>query len=158
MAPEPAVQLPSVAASHPMNSARLLFQLVSLESPAESDQGWDSIIHRAVMRRLMLALQYRDPALVRHSRQVAGLAVGVAEQLGWDGQQLHILEAASLLHDIGKIGIPDIILFKPGQLASEEVELMGLRYRITSDVLQGVTAIPPADLEGFENQWTLTWL
>jgi len=123
-----------------MNSARLLFQLVSLESPAESDQGWDSIIHRKVMRRLMLALQYRDPALVRHSRQVAGLAVGVAEQLGWDGQQLHILEAASLLHDIGKIGIPDIILFKPGQLASEEVELMGLRYRITSDVLQACRA------------------
>jgi diguanylate cyclase (GGDEF)-like protein len=140
MAPEPAVQLPSAAAAHPMNSARLLFQLVSLESPAESDQGWDSIIHRTVMRRLMLTLQYRDPDLVRHSRQVAGLAVGVAEQLGWGGQQLHVLEAASLLHDIGKIGIPDIILFKPGQLAPEEAELMGLLYRITSDVLQACKA------------------
>jgi len=140
MAPDPTVQRPSTAAAHPMNSARLLFQLISLESPDASSGGWDSIIHRTVMRRLMLALQYRDPDLVRHSRQVAGIAVSVAEQLGWEGQQLHSQEAASLLHDIGKIGIPDIILFKPGQLAPEEVELMGLLYRITSDVLQACRA------------------
>jgi diguanylate cyclase (GGDEF)-like protein len=140
MALDPTVQLPTNSTAHPMNSARLLFQLISLEPPDESAEGWDSIIHRTVMRRLMLALQYRDPDLVRHSRQVAGLAVSVAEQLGWEGQQLHILEAASLLHDIGKIGIPDIILFKPGQLAPEEAELMGLLYRITSDVLQACGA------------------
>lgn len=123
-----------------MNSSRLLYQLISLESPAESAQGWDRIIHRSVMRQLMLAMQYRDPALVRHSRQVATLAVEVAGQLGWEGEQLQILEAASLLHDLGKIGIPDIIMYKPGQLSPEETELMHLLYRITGDVLQACGA------------------
>jgi len=123
-----------------MNSSRLMQQLLSLKSPAESAQGWDSIIHRDVMKQLMLALQYRDPALVRHSRQVALLAVGVAEHLGWEGRQLQILEAACLLHDVGKIGIPDIVLYKPGPLAPEEAELMTLLYRITGDVLQACRA------------------
>ncbi|MFP6765216.1 MAG: diguanylate cyclase, partial [Planctomycetaceae bacterium] len=123
-----------------MNSSRLMQQLLSLKSPAETAQGWDSIIHREVMKQLMLALQYRDPTLVRHSRQVASLAVGVAEQLGWEGRQLQILEAACLLHDVGKIGIPDIVLYKPGPLAPEEAELMTLLYRITGDVLQACRA------------------
>lgn len=138
----PALQLPAApAATHPMNSSRLLWQLLSLESPDKSGQGWDAIIHRSVMRQLMLALQYRDPQLVRHSRQVATLAVSVAQhQLGWEGQELFLLEAACLLHDVGKIGIPDIILFKPGQLAPEEAELMSLLYRITGDILQACRA------------------
>lgn len=143
MSPDPSLQLPSPprsATTHPMNSSRLLHQLISLESPAESAQGWDRIIHRSVMRQLMLAMQYRDPALVRHSRQVATLAVEVAGQLGWEGEQLQILEAASLLHDLGKIGIPDIIMYKPGQLSPEETELMHLLYRITGDVLQACGA------------------
>ncbi|MGZ0168328.1 MAG: HD-GYP domain-containing protein, partial [Planctomycetales bacterium] len=88
----------------------------------------------------MLSLQYRDPGIVHHARRVAALSVGVAEQLGWDGRDLQVLDAASLLHDIGKVGIPDIILHKPGRLAPDEAELMGLLYRLAGDVLQACGA------------------
>jgi diguanylate cyclase (GGDEF)-like protein/PAS domain S-box-containing protein len=129
-----------VQATHPMNSSRLLLELMQLGGNRERSGGIDAVILRSAMRSLMLALQYRDPGIVHHSRRVAALSVGVAEQLGWDGRDLQILEAACLLHDIGKVGIPDIILHKPGRLAPDEAELMGLLYRLAGDVLQACGA------------------
>lgn len=129
-----------VQATHPMNSSRLLLELMQLGGNRERNGGVDSVILRSAMRSLMLALQYRDPAIVHHARRVAALSVGVAEQLGWEGRNLQILEAACLLHDIGKVGIPDIILHKPGRLAPDEAELMGLLYRLAGDVLQACGA------------------
>lgn len=129
-----------VQATHPMNSSRLLLELMQLGGDRTPTGGFDAVILRSAMRSLMLALQYRDPGIVHHSRRVAALSVGVAEQLGWDGRDLQILEAACLLHDIGKVGIPDIILHKPGRLAPDEAELMGLLYRLAGDVLQACGA------------------
>ncbi|NQV27061.1 MAG: diguanylate cyclase [Rhodopirellula sp.] len=129
-----------VQATHPMNSTRLLLELMQLGGGKERSQGFDSVILRSAMRSLMLSLQYRDPGIVHHARRVAALSVGVAEQLGWDGRNLQVLEAACLLHDIGKVGIPDIILHKPGRLAPDEAELMGLLYRLAGDVLQACGA------------------
>jgi diguanylate cyclase (GGDEF)-like protein/PAS domain S-box-containing protein len=129
-----------VQAAHPMNSSRLLLELMQLGSDRVRAGGFDSVILRSAMRSLMLSLQYRDPGIVHHSRRVAALSVGVAEQLGWEGRDLQVLEAACLLHDIGKVGIPDIILHKPGRLAPDEAELMGLLYRLAGDVLQACGA------------------
>lgn len=129
-----------VQATHPMNSSRLLLELMQLGGDRVQNGGFDAVILRSAMRSLMLALQYRDPGIVHHSRRVAALSVGVAGQLGWDSRELQILEAACLLHDIGKVGIPDIILHKPGQLAPDEAELMGLLYRLAGDVLQACGA------------------
>lgn len=127
-------------APHPMNSSRLVLELLSLGQPASDADGWDTVIGRKAMRSLMLALQYREPAIVQHARRVAALTVSVAQYLGWETTDLHALEAASLLHDVGKVGIPDIILNKPGPLSPDEAELMGLLYRIASDVLQACRA------------------
>ncbi len=129
-----------VQATHPMNSSRLLLELMQLGGDRVPTGGFDTVILRTAMRSLMLSLQYRDPGIVHHARRVAALSVGVAEQLGWDGRNLQILEAACLLHDIGKVGIPDIILHKPGRLAPDEAELMGLLYRLAGDVLQACGA------------------
>ena len=129
-----------VQATHPMNSSRLLLELMQLGGNPGKAGSFDTVILRSAMRSLMLALQYRDPGIVLHARRVAALSVGVAEQLGWDGRDLQILEAACLLHDIGKVGIPDIILHKPGRLAPDEAELMGLLYRLAGDVLQACGA------------------
>ncbi|MBI1309916.1 diguanylate cyclase [bacterium] len=129
-----------VQSTHPMNSSRLLLDLLALAGDGDSSEGWDAVIRRPAMRSLMMALQYREPSIVQHSRRVAGLAVGVAQQLGWERDRLHVLEAASLLHDIGKIGIPDLILYKPGPLSTDETELMSLLYSIAGDVLQACQA------------------
>lgn len=127
--------------SHPLNSSRLLLELVSLAQPqADSGNGWDAIIQRNALRTLMMTLQYRDPTIVNHSRRVATLGVAIGQYLGWEGLPLQTLEAACLLHDIGKIGIPDMILQKPGRLAPEESELMRLTDEIACDVLQACRA------------------
>jgi diguanylate cyclase (GGDEF)-like protein/putative nucleotidyltransferase with HDIG domain/PAS domain S-box-containing protein len=102
----------------------------------EGDGTVDGIIGRSVLRSLLSTLQARDISCVRHSRRVAQLAVTLAESLGWEGRQLRCLEVAALLHDIGKIGVPDNILFKPAKLSPDELELMALHYNIGLDVLQ----------------------
>lgn len=129
--------------NHPTDSARLLVGLMSLSRQAERADGGDpqsdplaGIISRGVLRSLLSALRYRDAATVAHSRCVAVLAKGVAQSLGWQEPQLKQLEVAALLHDIGKIGVPDNILFKPGKLSADEAELMALQHNVGVDVLQ----------------------
>lgn len=126
--------------SHPLNSSRLILELLSLAEPNASTSGWDALIQRSALRSLMLTLQYRDPLIVNHSRRVATLGVAIGQYLGWEGQRLQVLEAACLLHDIGKIGIPDMILQKPGRLAPDETEMMTLIDEIACDVLQATRA------------------
>ena len=73
---------------------------------------------------------------MQHSRRVSKLAVGIARHLRWEEADLRRLEVAALLHDIGKIGVPDNVLFKPGKLNHDESDLMALHHRVSVDVLQ----------------------
>ena len=132
--------LENSAQSHPMNSSRLLLDLISLAKESTDTTGWNALIERSALRSLMLTLQYRDANIVNHARRVASLGVAVGQYLGWEGTELQILEAACLLHDVGKIGIPDLILHKPGRLAPEETHLMTLIDEIACDVLQACRA------------------
>jgi diguanylate cyclase (GGDEF)-like protein/PAS domain S-box-containing protein/putative nucleotidyltransferase with HDIG domain len=130
--------------SHPTNSSRLLQGLMSLSQRAGSADDRDSegphslggAISRSVLRSLLSALHYRDVNTVEHARRTALLATGVAERLRWEGAEIKRLEVAALLHDIGKIGVPDNILFKPGPLSTDEAELMALHHHTGIDVLQ----------------------
>jgi diguanylate cyclase (GGDEF)-like protein/putative nucleotidyltransferase with HDIG domain len=125
--------------SQSVGASRALLQLMQLARRAEipnDSSELAGIVSPAVLRSLMSALHYRDVATVRHSRRVAMISTGIARVLGWEGRDLKLLEVASLVHDIGKIGVPDNILFKPGKLNQEEQELMELHYNIGVDVLQ----------------------
>ena len=127
---------------HPMDSSRLLLGLMTFAGKAiaaedeKSADALDGVISTAVLRSLLSALHFRDVATVHHSRRTALLAIGMAGFLGWDPAQQKRLEIAALLHDIGKIGVPDSVLFKPGTLSSSESELMALHHNIAVDVLQ----------------------
>ena len=83
---------------------------------------------------LLRALAYRDPDTASHSARVADLAVATARGL-MSAADAYVLEIAALLHDIGKIGVPDSILLKPGRLTPEEWQIMNLHARIGVEIV-----------------------
>ena len=104
------------------------------------DDALSGVIARPTLRTLLSALRARDAATTHHCRRVAALAVGLARNLQWEPEEQKVLEVAALLHDIGKIGIPDNILFKPGRLNSDEIKLMNLHHNLGVNVLQACRA------------------
>ncbi|MGZ8475956.1 MAG: bifunctional diguanylate cyclase/phosphohydrolase [Candidatus Limnocylindria bacterium] len=73
-----------------------------------------------VLQGLVIAVDTKDRYTKRHSEDVARYAVFLARQLGLDDDMLDMIHLAGLLHDIGKIGIPDALLRKPGKLTANE--------------------------------------
>lgn len=100
------------------------------------------IVSRPVLRSLLSAMQYRHPAIVTHGRRTARLAVALASHLGWDRPQLTYLELAALLHDLGKVGVPDNILAKPSGLSPDEAGLLAVHQGIALDVLAACRVHP----------------
>ena len=74
------------------------------------------------VRTLVDAVDQKDPYTSGHSNRVGYYAKLLATQLGFDNEQLRVLEWSALLHDVGKIGIRDDVLKKPGKLTSEEYQ------------------------------------
>ncbi len=93
----------------------------------------------AALRALARAIDAKDAATQLHSIRVADMAVMLATALGWTPEQTARLREAGLVHDVGKIGIPDAILLKPEGLTDAERALMQdharLGARIVSEVL-----------------------
>lgn len=85
---------------------------------------------------LTTALAHRDQSTAVHSRRVADLCVATGEGL-LSLRECYILEIAALLHDIGKIGIPDAVLRKPGQLTAEEREIVQRYSQMSVDMVRG---------------------
>jgi len=85
----------------------------------------DQLEHaEAVLYSLARGVEARDPALEGHCERLAHYTVAMGEALGLDPEALEALRRGALLHDIGKIGIPDAILLKPGALTEDEWEVM----------------------------------
>lgn len=74
------------------------------------------------VRVLARVVDAKDHSTLRHSERVASLAVTLATELGWAAERTAWLHEAGLVHDVGKIGIPDRILLKPGRLTEAEYE------------------------------------
>ena len=83
-------------------------------------------------------LETRDPYTAGHSRRVATVAREFAKELGIKGERLRILYKAALLHDIGKIGIPEKILLKPGKLLPDEFEIIKRHPLLTDEILRSI--------------------
>ena len=79
---------------------------------------------RDVIRTLALAVEARDPYTEGHSTRVAGYAGALAREVGLTREEQEMIRHGCLLHDIGKINVPDLILRKPGSLEEEEYSLM----------------------------------
>jgi diguanylate cyclase (GGDEF)-like protein len=98
--------------------------LVGVLRDLEQERSRAAQAYRAVVRSLAAALEARDGYTGEHSDAVHALSVAVARRLGLYPREVAEVEAVALLHDVGKIGIPDQILHKPGPLTAEEWVLM----------------------------------
>ena len=76
------------------------------------------------LQRLAIAAEYRDDATYQHTERVGRTAAMISRRLGFGAKQAALLRRAAPLHDIGKVGIPDQILLKPGKLTESEWRVM----------------------------------
>jgi putative two-component system response regulator len=90
-----------------------------------------------IVRRLGRAAEYRDNETGLHIIRMSKIAVVIAKAAGMSGNDCDMLLNAAPMHDIGKIGIPDRILLKPGKLNADEWEIMKTHAQIGADILSG---------------------
>lgn len=95
-------------------------------------------LYLATIRSLALAIDAKDQYTHQHILRVQQYAVAIAKRMGISGDELVGLETAALLHDIGKLGVPEYVLLKPGRLTDEEFAKIKEHPRIGADILDPV--------------------
>jgi putative two-component system response regulator len=90
-----------------------------------------------MLERLALAAEYRDDATQEHAWRIGRICSQVARTLGLPDHEIELIGRAAPLHDIGKIGVSDGILLKPGKLTDEEFELIKSHTTIGAEILAG---------------------
>ncbi|TVP47969.1 MAG: response regulator [Gemmatimonadales bacterium] len=90
-----------------------------------------------ILARLARAAEYRDDLTGRHAQRVGLLSSLLMAELGRPEDEVQLVRWAATLHDVGKIGIPDAILLKPGPLTPEEYTLMKSHVQIGEKILSG---------------------
>ncbi|HEV8141163.1 MAG TPA: HD domain-containing phosphohydrolase [Pyrinomonadaceae bacterium] len=107
---------------------------------AELDEALGSLenAYRSTLQALTAALETRDAETHGHSERVVTFSLRLGEEYGLNAEEMKALEFGSLLHDIGKIGVPDAILRKPGKLTDEEWERMREHPLQGQQILRGI--------------------
>ncbi len=90
-----------------------------------------------VVTRLAVAAEYRDDLTGAHTVRVGHFSALIARELGLPAEDVSLIRQAARLHDVGKIGIPDALLLKPGQFTPEEFERMKSHTLIGARILSG---------------------
>jgi putative nucleotidyltransferase with HDIG domain len=94
---------------------------------------------------LAAAIEAKDPTTEGHVQRVAQLSVLVGRKLGLDDRKLRTLRYGAMLHDVGKIGVPEEILNKPGGLTPEEKDLMEQHVEIGLRIIRDVEGLHEID-------------
>src|ERR1041385_4004957 len=107
---------------------------------AELDDALGSLedAYRSTLQALTVALETRDAETHGHSERVVTFSLRLGREYGLNANELKALEFGSLLHDIGKIGVPDAILRKPGKLTEEEWDRMREHPLHGQQILRGI--------------------
>lgn len=93
--------------------------------------------HEETIHRLVAASRFRDEETGAHIRRTGLYSEVFAEVLGWSSEEVETIRLAAPMHDVGKIGIPDSILRKPGRLTDAEFEIMKTHTTIGAGMLAG---------------------
>ena len=126
----------SIAADAPPTRRRLV--------PSEEDPGGLAPTYDDIVEGWSRAMELRDCATVAHSHQVTAEMLDLARTLGINEADMVHIRRGSLLHDIGKIGIPDAILHKPGPLSDEEWRIMRRHPEHAVELLAPFDFLQPA--------------
>jgi len=115
---------------------------------AELDKALNSLedAYRTTLKALTAALETRDLETSGHSERVVTYSLRLGQEFGLDSARMKALEFGSLLHDIGKIGVPDLILRKPAKLTEEEWVLMREHPVHGQQILRGIEFLSGAAL------------
>lgn len=116
------------------------------ELPAEAAVAWlgcDARVQETI-EALVKTVEVRDAYIARHMRAVSRLAGDIGAQMELSIQEMEALVIGALLHDIGKIGIPDAILHKPGPLTPEEYETIKQHPALGARILEPAKDLSPA--------------
>jgi ribonuclease P protein subunit RPR2 len=106
------------------------------EERARSQQLHDSYV--ATVRALSNAVEARDAYTGKHAERVTAYGMEISREFGLTLSHVPELEFGFLLHDIGKVGIPDAILYKPGPLTENERALMAQHPLIGAEIVRGI--------------------
>jgi diguanylate cyclase (GGDEF)-like protein/putative nucleotidyltransferase with HDIG domain len=97
-----------------------------------------SDLHLATIEALALAIDAKDQTAQSHIRRVQVYAAGLARELGMSDNEIQGVKTAALLHDIGKLAVPEHILSKPGPLTQEEFQKIRIHPQVGAEIISGV--------------------
>lgn len=124
---------------------RRIMELADLQNDLESRlEEKSKLVEKVSLNAIMTiahTIDAKDAYTSGHSVRVAKCATAIAEKLGWEESEIQNLHHIALLHDIGKIGVPDAILNKPGKLKDEEFEIIKKHSLIGSEILKDIRTI-----------------
>jgi response regulator RpfG family c-di-GMP phosphodiesterase len=127
-----------------LRDAKLLYETHLEAMVAQRTEELDRAVcslegaYRSTLKALTSALETRDHETHGHSERVVSFSLRLGRELGLDAEQLTSLEFGALLHDIGKIGVPDAILRKPAALDGDEWARMRLHPLYGRKILEGI--------------------
>ncbi len=98
-------------------------------------------LNEGLLNTLAEVVDLRDPDVLGHSKQVAKYAVVIARKMGLPPKQVELIRKAGLLHDIGKIGIAETILFKPDSLTPEEYRIVKEHVTLGAELLKASNSL-----------------
>jgi putative nucleotidyltransferase with HDIG domain len=115
-------------------------------------------LHRRTIETLALAIEAKDQTTHDHLERVETYAVEVGKELGLSETELEALRAAALLHDIGKLAVPEYIISKPGKLTPEEFEKMKTHTVVGAEIVERIRfpySVAPL-VRGHHERWNGT--
>jgi putative two-component system response regulator len=105
----------------------------------QAEKGMRSLQEETI-ERLSMAAEFRDDETPRHIQRMSRYCSLIADRIGDDAERCELIRVAGAMHDVGKMGIPDAILQKPGKLDEDEWEIMKRHCEIGHRILSGTTS------------------
>ena len=129
-------------------------EVVEVLSDAEQAERLTRLQALQSIRVLARAVDAKDRSTRQHSERVAEVAKVLAEELGWSAEDAAALRDAGLVHDVGKIAVPDAILFKPDRLTTDEFARVRAHAALGAEIVADVlSASQVAWVRGHHERW-----